>query len=85
MRKTMSKVLLDKAIEKARHYYDVSLPFDDKDVGEFMDLSNAVSDQLGLCIFSNLLASIFSYSGLKNDATNEDVYQVLEVLGWTVE
>lgn len=33
----------------------------------------------------DLVQTIFSYGGFKPDATNEDVYKVLEVLGWTVK
>lgn len=33
----------------------------------------------------DLVQTIFSYGGFKPDATNEDVYKVLEILGWTVK
>lgn len=34
---------------------------------------------------SDFIASILSAFGVKPDATNEDIYKVLEVLGWEVK
>jgi hypothetical protein len=54
------------------------------------ELSNACREleesvDLGIVVFANLLSSILNRFGLKYDATNEDIYKVLEVLGWEVE
>ena len=86
MRKTMSKVLLDKAIEQTRFYYDLDVRFEDKDVHAYIGACRAAYAATEYnTVMCDFLASLFSFHGLKNDATNEDVYKVLEVLGWTVE
>ena len=89
MSKTIGKALLDNAIDKCRAHYvsdgdgDISAS-----ASAFVDACTAVEKSAGLCLcaVSDLLASIYpQYKGLKPDASNEDIYKVLEVLGWTVE
>ena len=84
MAREMSKVLLDKAIEQARHYYDAEVPYEAKDVHAFLRATQAVYGESYSIIMSDFLASILAHSGLKHDATNEDIYKALEVLGWQV-
>ena len=33
----------------------------------------------------DLVSAIVAFNGIKPDATNEDIYKVLEVLGWAVK
>ena len=87
MSKTISKVKLDAAIESARHWHDLEVPFEEKDVSAHLEVckvADASGGLLGYC-FSSFFSSLFGYKSLKEDATNEDIYKVLEVLGWTVE
>lgn len=85
--KKIPKAKLDHCIELNRRYFDVMSPFDDDLLNEKIDVCNELEREVkvGVVILSNLLSSIMAYSGLKNDATNEDIYKVLEVLGWEVE
>lgn len=85
--KKIPKAQLDRCIELNRRYFDVMSPFDQELLNEKIDVCNELEREVkvGIMILSNLLCSIMAYSGLKNDATNEDIYKVLEVLGWEVE
>ena len=78
--KTIVKANLDAAIEAVRDYYDISTGTDLVDTRRMMNACYATGE---MCI-SGLLASILRYRGLKEDASNEDIYKVLEVLGWSV-
>ena len=40
---------------------------------------------IGAYVLVDFIASICRYNGLKPDVTNEDIYKVLEALGWEVE
>lgn len=83
MSKTISKPLLDEAMNRGRFHYGESED-GTQSARSFVDACVAVERSAGLCLcaISDLLACIFP--GLKPDATNEDIYKVLEVLGWTV-
>lgn len=84
MSKTINKAKLDAGIDLVKRYY-----VDDKmDVLRDMLATTNEAEQLaglGLHSINELLTSITRPSGLKPDATNEDIYKVLEVLGWSVE
>jgi hypothetical protein len=85
MSKTMSKRLLDEAIKQTRYYFDVTIPHERKDVQEFIGATEAAYQKPNSgYILADLLSSILTLSGLNRDATNEDIYKVLEVLGWQV-
>lgn len=86
MSKTISKALLDEAIEQARRLYDIGVQIEAEDVRALMSATREVlsSVKYDYTVY-DLLSSIFNYNGLKPDAGNEDVYKVLEVLGWTVK
>lgn len=85
MSKTISKPLLDEAINQTRYYFDVTIPHEQKDVHTFIGATDVAYPKLDSgYILADLLSSILTYSGLKPDATNEDIYKVLDVLGWTV-
>lgn len=82
--KKIPKVWLDKAIAATREYYH-----DSASVLALNRISAATHDierLTGLAWYSldNLLAGILCSSGCKPDATNEDIYAVLRLLGWEV-
>lgn len=84
--KKIPKAKLDEAIKQARYYFDVNVPQDKKDVGAMFNAATAAYPKgFYAYVLSDLLSSILTHSGLKRDATNEDIYKVLEVLGWEVE
>ena len=84
--KKIPKAKLDRCIELSRRYFDVTGPLNhdllDEKIDACRDLEKTVG--LGIVVFSDLLSGILNYYGLKRDATNEDIYKVLEVLGWQV-
>lgn len=82
MNKTIDKASLDKAIEAVRHYYDPVVINEEGAAKEMLDICRAVKP---IDCFIDLLSSILRYKGLKHNATNEDIYKVLEVLGWSVK
>ena len=81
MSKVISKEKLDAAINGARNYYDIHIPTEETDVKAYYELCRAVDPDWVYSRTSDLLATVFAYN---SDATNEDVYKVLEVFGWTV-
>ena len=83
MNKTISKAKLDAAIEAVRRYYDPDEVNEGDAAKKLLDICNAVKP-FCIVIISNLLSSIFSHRGIKADATNDEIYKVLEVLGWSV-
>lgn len=79
---------LDAAIAAVKRYYSDEVPAGDQDAANAMlDACREAETAcgVGLCKAADILVGILSYSGWKRDATNEDIYKVLEVLGWTVE
>lgn len=82
------KEKLDDVLAVARHYYDLNTKAGDTDALTAMlasarDLEEEA--EIGMHALLDVITGIVRYSGLKHDATNEDIYKVLEVLGWTVE
>lgn len=86
-KRVIPKEQLDRCIELTRKYHDPECPYDRDLMDEKRDACLDLERSTARCIytFSDLLSSIFTYTGLNRDATNEDIYKVLEVLGWTVE
>ena len=80
--RVIDKSKLDEAIEAVRHYYDPDVFNEEGAAKEMIDICGAVKP---VDCFLDLLTSILRYKGLKHNANNEDIYKVLEVLGWTVE
>ena len=85
--RVIDKSKLDEAIESARRWHDLDVPFEEKDVNAHIDVCNSVEviSGIGSYCFASLFSSLFGFRGLKDDATNEDIYKVLEVLGWSVK
>lgn len=79
--KTVPKKALDAAIDAERKYYRSEVPLADLTASE---KALAAATQQTYIVWSELLSAILGYKGLKKDATNEDIYAVLRVLGWEV-
>lgn len=83
--KTISKAKLDAAIEAVRIFHDV-----DTTTGQASAMFDACERAMlgkDACWYSldNVLSGIVGGPRcLGQDATNEDIYKVLEVLGWSV-
>ena len=84
--KKIPKAKLDRCIELSRRCFDVMSPFDRELLNEKIEACNELDRAVDVryIVFSDLLSSVLTYHGLKTDATNEDIYKVLEVLGWQV-
>ena len=85
MSKTINKAKLDVAIERMRDYYHGE--YDEDVLRDMMAACREVEKpaRMSLHVMVDLLCSIVRHDGLKSEATNEDIYKVLEVLGWSVE
>lgn len=81
--KKLSREKLDAGIELVRRYYHDD---DETVLNEMLDVTNKAGYEAGLTMHTivELLTSILRCNGLKGNATNEDIYKVLEVLGWQV-
>lgn len=80
--KNIPKNLLDTAIDAARGYYDGAVKLD-----TILNAERAVArDTNGdPTVWGDLFMAIIPrHGGLKPDATNEDIYAVLNVLGYEV-
>lgn len=84
MGKVFKKAKLDKLIEMVREYWT---NLDIKTAAERLEKMNTYKDKHfpKRCDIMPMLNSILSCFGMKQDATNEDIYKVLEVLGWEVK
>lgn len=84
--KKIPKMQLDQCIEATKNYFDPNVPFShgllDAKIDVCLRLEESV--RVGMIVFGDFLGSILTPSGLRPDATNEDIYKVLEVLGWQV-
>ena len=83
-KRPIPKALLDRAIELTMQYWhSASHPLAVEDI---ISLCMQIQDVTGINWFSlqNMLDSVFPVAGLKEDATNEDIYAILRLLGWKV-
>lgn len=81
-KKVIRKTLLDEVIAAERAYWDDG----GEDYEYVSNLHHKIANETGLwaiCV-SSLFTAITSSHGLKPDATNEDIYAVLRLLGWEV-
>ena len=79
-KQTISKVMVDELITLLKRYW--SMPYD-------RVTANMILNEIWIVAQNHpireLLQAIFCGRGLKPDATNEDIYAVLKLLGWRVE
>lgn len=87
-KKIISRQKLDQLIELVRELNDsvYDEAHVDRIIKECIEVAKAIEDNAD--VFWNgpydLVWSIL-HAGLKRDATNKDIYRVLEVLGWEVQ
>lgn len=77
------KALLNEAITLTREYY---VSGSRETLSRLNDLSRQIEDETGIWWnnIENLLSSVLSYHGIKPDATPENIYAILRLLGWEV-
>lgn len=84
--KKVSKKMFDLAIENCRKYWELPLndcvKFGDEWQIICMDIGNETNSSWSA--WKDLLSSVLSSSGLKPFATNEQIYEILKILGWEV-
>lgn len=82
--KKIPKEKLDNMIRLCRGYYH---NLDNDALDEMMEATRDLEGAIDVSLFSTqeIVTGILRHRGLKPDATNEDIYKVMEVLGWTVE
>ena len=87
-KKIMSRQKLDRLIELVREVCDT--PYNeghvDRVIKECIDVARTIEDDTDVLWNGpyDLVWSIL-HAGLKKGASNKDIYQVLEVLGWEVQ
>ena len=79
--KQIPKDLLDRAIAETKEYYRSA---DLQILNKLSDTTHEIEYATGIAWFAleNLLGGILCSIGCKPDATNEDVYAILRLLGW---
>lgn len=86
--KKLPKAKLERAIDLVKAYYD---PTDwEVSHSKMKDMHEACcalerDAGLGSFVLLDFITCVVRYGGMKPGATNEDIYKVLEVLGWEVE
>lgn len=81
MKIIIPKKELDAAINADRKYYQGGGTLEST-TASFEALEKVT--HVARTTWSELLMEIFAYSGLKKNATNEDIYAVLQALDWEV-
>ena len=83
-KKVIPKALLDKAIDLERdHWGSCGDPLITERIINVCMEVEAIA-RINWFSLNNLLDGIFPVMGLKHDATNEDIYAILRLLGWEV-
>ncbi len=83
--KKFPKAQLDEIIKLTRKFQDMS--HSDEDTGTVLNDRIKVAQHIGIetgIFWSYILDFVDACIGLNHGCTNEDIYRVLEVLGWTV-
>lgn len=77
------KTLLDEAISLTQEYYTSGSA---ETLSHLNDIPRQIEDKTGIWWnhIENLLSSVLVYRGIKPDATPEDIYAILRLLGWEV-
>ena len=77
------KALLDEAISLTQEYYTSGSA---ETLSQLSNISRQIEAETGIWWnnIENLLSSVLSYRGIKPNATPEDIYAILRLLGWEV-
>ena len=75
------KALLDEAISLTQEYYTSGSA---ETLSQLSNISRQIEKETGIWWnnIENLLSSVLTYRGKKPDATPEDIYAILRLLGW---
>lgn len=84
--KTIKKMDLDILIDKTREVYSLGAKNLDSLITDRIVIAKAIAEQNGLNWLSliDLIDCIMVPDGLKEGASNEEIYQILNLLGWDV-
>lgn len=85
--KKLPKAKLEQAIELVKAYYDpTAFEVSHSKMKDMHEACCALERdvKLGSFVLLDFITCIVRYGGMNFDATNEDIYKVLEVLGWQV-
>lgn len=84
--KTIKKTDLDILIDKTREMYSLDAKNLDSLITDRIVIAKAIAEKNGLNWLSpiDLIDCIMVPDGLKEDASNEEIYQILNLLGWGV-
>lgn len=78
----IKKAQLDKLIATVKEYWEYN---PESDNYKILRRIGNMRIEMDLCgEFPAMLHAIFGYQGVKKDATNEDIYKVLAILGYEV-
>ena len=87
----LNKAKIDAYIEMTREFWNKDYSFDDLESDAVLDDCRRRRDYAEEAFgwefamsFNEILTGVLGSRGLKPDATNEDIYKVLEVLGYEV-
>lgn len=85
MDKVINKAKLDELINMVRAYYhDADFDTAEERCRKYLQFAQRHFEERWLAVV-DFLQSVFPVAGFKPDATNEDIYKVLDVLGWVVK
>lgn len=83
-KKVIPKALLDKALDMEReHWGSCGDPLINERIIDVCMEIEAIA-RINWFSINSLLSAILSVMGLKHNATNEDIYAILRLLGWEV-
>ena len=80
--KKLNKRVLDELIEVERNYWGMGLNDKELDRQARKAIDTAMDLECGWSCAVNLTTSIIG--GFNRDASNEDIYNILKILGWEV-
>lgn len=81
--KKLSKVKIDEMLSLTREYHE-NYTDNDSWYGPILQKRIAVAHDAGPVDWLYLVDIVDGSYGMNREITNEDIYRVLEVLGWTV-
>lgn len=85
--KKLPKAKLERAIDLVKAYFDpTDWELSHSKLNDMHEACCALESKadLGSFVLLDFISCIVRYSGMNRGATNEDIYKVLEVLGWQV-